>query len=104
MTTIPGSSDRRGNPSGEASVLEEVQGLGNLSPELGTGSGKIWTWTCLTLWSTIEKRNMSGRLASAREKRKCRGGRSGLTVTDGVLGFQWRRGGSISRQPGGGSG
>jgi hypothetical protein len=32
--TIPGSSDRCGDPSGEAGMLEEVQERGNPSPEL----------------------------------------------------------------------
>jgi hypothetical protein len=56
----------------------------------------------LTLWSTIEKREVSGRCARAREKRRCRGGRSGLTVTGGDLVYQWRRGGFQIKRPGGG--
>jgi hypothetical protein len=85
-------------------VLKEVQGLGNLSPELGSGCGKIWSWTCLTLWSTIEKREMSGRWVRAREKRRCRGGRSGLTVTGSDLVYPWRRDGFQIERPGGGVG
>jgi hypothetical protein len=55
----------------------------------------------LTLWSTIEKREVSGRCARSREKRRCRGGRSGLTVTSGDLVYQWRRGGFQIEWPGG---
>jgi hypothetical protein len=36
---------------------------------------------------------MSARCARAREKGRCRGGRSILTVTGGEIGNQWRRGG-----------
>jgi hypothetical protein len=50
----------------------------------------------------IEKRNMSGRLASAREKRRCRGGRLGLTVTGSDLIYQWRCGGFQIEWPGSG--
>jgi hypothetical protein len=47
---------------------------------------------------------MSEDCAGSRGTRWCRGERPRLTVTGGVLGFQWRHGGSVSRQPSGGSG
>jgi hypothetical protein len=50
-TIIPGNLDRRGDPSGEAGVLEEVQGPGNLSPELKSGGCEIRSKTCSSFWS-----------------------------------------------------
>jgi hypothetical protein len=50
LAIIPGDSDRRGDPSGKAGVLEEVQGPGDLSPELMSGGCEIRSKTCSSFW------------------------------------------------------
>jgi hypothetical protein len=54
--------------------------------------GEIRSRSSSSFWNSNEKEGMSERCARAREKRRCRGGRSGLTVAGDELEFQWQRG------------
>jgi hypothetical protein len=72
--TISGSLDQCGDPSCEASMLEEVQEHGNPLGVISHGC-EIQSWMLPSLWCSNRDKSMSARCVHLRKGRRCKKGR-----------------------------